>query len=192
MEIPLNDVAHFDVTTHNPGTGVASDADATPTFEVFEEDTDTDVGVGGSMTKRTSKTGNYRGQFAVTVANGFEVGKWYNVIASATVQAVSAKTVAMRFRVKSENLEFTVPAIGRGTVTTGASTTSVPTSAFAPAGAAVDQFKDRTILFDVNTATTTLRGCARAITASTNAATPTLTVDALPAAPASGDTFSVI
>jgi hypothetical protein len=85
-----------------------------------------------------------------------------------------------------------IQSLGIGTVTTGATTTSVPTSAFSPAGAIADQFKNRTILFDDTTTTTTLRGCARQITASSNAATPTLTVDALPAAPASGDTFSVI
>jgi hypothetical protein len=90
------------------------------------------------------------------------------------------------------NLAQTTQAIARGTVTTGASTTSVPTSAFSPAGAAADQFKNRTVLFDAATTTTALRGAASAITASSNAATPTLTVNALPATPASGDTFSVI
>jgi hypothetical protein len=85
-----------------------------------------------------------------------------------------------------------IKAVGIGTATSGGSTTSVPTSAFSPAGAIADQFKNRTLLFDDDTATTTLRGCARQITASSNAATPTFTVDALPAAPASGDTFSVI
>lgn len=80
----------------------------------------------------------------------------------------------------------------RGTVTTGATTTSIPTSAFSPAGASADQFKGRIVVFDNDTTTTTLRGEATDITASTNAATPTLTVSTLSAAPASGDTFSVL
>lgn len=89
------------------------------------------------------------------------------------------------------NLAKTTRAIGRGTVTTGASTTSVPTSAFSPSGAAADQFKGRVITFDADTTTTALRGVSTDITASSNAASPTFTVTALPATPASGDTFSV-
>lgn len=90
------------------------------------------------------------------------------------------------------NLDFTVPAIARGTVGSSPSTTSLPTSAFSPAGASSDQFKGRVVLFDATTTTTGLRGCARLISASSNAATPTLTVDTLPATPVAGDTFSVI
>lgn len=80
----------------------------------------------------------------------------------------------------------------RGTVTTGASTTSIPTSAFSPAGGAADQFKGRIVVFDNDTATAALRGQATDITASSNSSTPTLTVTALTTAPSSGDTFSVL
>lgn len=95
--LPIDEVVTFDVVTHNPSTGSVSDADSTPTFEVFEDTTDTDIGVGGNLTKRTSKTGNYRGSFTASAANGFEAGKWYNVIASATVGGISAKSVAKSF-----------------------------------------------------------------------------------------------
>lgn len=80
----------------------------------------------------------------------------------------------------------------RGTVTTGASTTSIPTSALTPAGAAADQFKGRIIIFDIDTATAALRGQATDITASSNSSTPTFTVTALTSTPASGDTFTIV
>jgi len=99
MNIPLDEVIYFDIVTSNPTTGAAQDADSTPTFEVFEESTDTDIGVGGNFTKRTSKTGNYRGSFTISAANGFEVGKWYNIIASATVDTIDAKSPVKNFRV---------------------------------------------------------------------------------------------
>ena len=35
--VPIDEVVYFDVTTHNPSTGAISDADSTPTFEVFED-----------------------------------------------------------------------------------------------------------------------------------------------------------
>jgi hypothetical protein len=99
MDIPLDEVLHFDVLTHHPSTGAVTDADSTPTFAVYEEATDTDIGVGGNLTKRTSLTGDYRGTFTASAANGFEVGKWYNVIASATVNAIAGKTRALIFRI---------------------------------------------------------------------------------------------
>src|SRR5262245_53623492 len=99
MDVPLDEVVYFDAVTHNPTTGAVSDADSTPSFEVFEESTDTDIGVGGNLTKRTSKTGNYRGSFTASAANGFEVGKWYSVIGSATVNAVAGKGVLHKFRI---------------------------------------------------------------------------------------------
>lgn len=97
MRVPIDEVVTFDIVTHNPFTGDVSDADSVPTFAVYEDTTDTDVGVGGNMTKRTSLTGNYRGSFTASAANGFEAGKWYSVIVSATVVSTSAKTVAMHF-----------------------------------------------------------------------------------------------
>ena len=89
------------------------------------------------------------------------------------------------------NIAKTTRAIARGTVGNASSTTSIVTSAFTPSGAAADQFKGRIVTFDATTATAALQGQATDITASSNAATPTLTVTALTTAPASGDTFSV-
>lgn len=76
-----------------------------------------------------------------------------------------------------------------GTVTTGGTTTSVPTSSISPAAGVTDQFKGRIITFTSDTTTANLRGQSRLITASTSGGT--LTVDALTTAPASGDTFSI-
>jgi len=77
-----------------------------------------------------------------------------------------------------------------GVVTTGASTTSIPTSSLAPSAGVADQFKGRIVLFDEDTATANLRGQATDITANTTGGT--LTVTALTTAPASGDTFVIV
>jgi hypothetical protein len=97
MLVPIDEVVHFDAITSS-STGAAADADSTPTFAVYEESTDTDIGVGGNLTKRTSLTGNYRGTFTASAANGFEAGKWYAVVVSATIGAVACKGVVMHFR----------------------------------------------------------------------------------------------
>jgi len=90
------------------------------------------------------------------------------------------------------NLQKSTRVIGRGTCDTGGSTTSVPTTAFTPNGAAADQFVGRVIIFDADTTTSALRGQATTISASSNASAPTFTVGTLTTAPSSGDTFSVV
>lgn len=89
------------------------------------------------------------------------------------------------------NVAKTTRAIVRCTVGAASSTTSIVTSACSPAGVDADQLKGRIITFDATTATTGLRGQSTDITASSAAATPTLTVTALTQAPASGDSFSI-
>lgn len=108
LQIPLNEVVYFDVITSN-STGAATDADATPTFAVYEESTDTDIGIGGNFTKRTGLTGNYRASFTASTANGFEVGKWYTVVGSATVGSVAGKCICMSFRVTAAEAVAGVP-----------------------------------------------------------------------------------
>lgn len=82
----------------------------------------------------------------------------------------------------------------RGTVgnATTPSTTQFTPSALNPAGAAVDQFKGRIVIFDNDTATAALRGQATDITANSGAATPLFTFTSLTTAPNDGDTFSIV
>jgi len=109
MNIPLGETVHFEVLTCNPSTGQAADADSAPTFEVFEESQDSAV-ASGTMTGRNGKTGDYRGTFDATSAGGFESGKWYSVVVSATVAGVVGKRVAVHFRVVAAEATAGVPA----------------------------------------------------------------------------------
>ncbi len=111
MLIPIDEVVTFDVVCHNPATGGVSDADSGPTYDVFEETTDTPILDDQTLTKRTSLTGNYRGQFTASTANGFEAGKWYSVVATATVNSVTGKTVAMHFRCAPAESSAGVPKV---------------------------------------------------------------------------------
>jgi hypothetical protein len=109
--------------------------------------------------------------------------------------AVSGNTAAGTFGEAINNIDLRgARTVCRGTV--GSATTPTNTqftpSALTPAGGSVDQFKGRVIVFDIATTTVALRGVATDITASANAALPLLTFSVLPAAPASGDTFSIV
>ncbi len=136
MNIPLDEVIHFDFITSTPATGAATDADSTPTFAVYEEDTDTDIGIGGNMTKRTSLTGNYRGTFTLSAANGFELGKWYAIIGSAVVGGITGKAVLKNFRVVAAELVAGYPVADTvklaGQVVTAAAGVTFPTSVASP------------------------------------------------------------
>lgn len=80
--------------------------------------------------------------------------------------------------------------IVRGTVDTGATTTSIPTSSLTPAVTVADQLKGRIVLFSADTTTAALRGQATDITSNTDAGV--LTVTALTTAAAAGDTFCIV
>lgn len=78
----------FSVTTHDPDTGVLTDADAVPAYRVYEDETGTAI-LTGSMAKLddANTTGFYSEQLAVTSGNGFEDGKSYNIYITATVDS---------------------------------------------------------------------------------------------------------
>ena len=110
---------------------------------------------------------------------------WQDLLAGSdfsTAASVGALLKAM------SNLQYTVPTIGRGTVGSGATTTSITTSAFSIVG----KSGPRSIVFDPTTTTANLRGQASAISSSTGGGTPTFTIAALTDTPAVGDTFSVM
>ncbi len=78
----------FSVTTHDPDTGVLTDADAVPPWRLYEEETATPI-TSGNMAKLddANTTGLYSELVACTTGNGFEHGKTYTVYIEATVDS---------------------------------------------------------------------------------------------------------
>ena len=87
-EVYVGDNLTFSVCTHDPDTGVLTDADAVPDYRVYEDETGTAI-LTGSMAKLddANTTGFYTEQIACTAANGFEDGKSYTVYIEATVDS---------------------------------------------------------------------------------------------------------
>jgi hypothetical protein len=110
MSPKLEETIYVDFVTSS-STGAAADADSTPTAEVFEDATDTAI-ITPTVVKRTGKTGNYRIPVACTAANGFEAGKSYNVVASATVGGVAAKAVVATFQVRARSVDDVLATAG--------------------------------------------------------------------------------
>lgn len=84
--VVIGNNAVFSICTHDPDTGVLTDAESAPTYRVYEDETATPI-LTGTMAKLDddNTTGFYTEQIACTEANGFEVGKTYTVYIEATV-----------------------------------------------------------------------------------------------------------
>jgi len=98
MTRQIDEAVTLDFTSHNPLTGQVSDADFLPTCEIFEDATDVPI-LTPVSTKRVGATGDYRVSFVTSPANGFEIGKSYNVIVTVTVVGVTAKARIDSFQV---------------------------------------------------------------------------------------------
>jgi len=85
-EVTLGDNLVFSITTHDPATGVLTDADAAPSYRVYEDETTAPI-LTGTMAKLddVNTTGFYSEQIACTTGNGFERNKSYTVYITAAV-----------------------------------------------------------------------------------------------------------
>ena len=176
-QVNLGVTVTLDFVTTTPTTGAAGSASAT-TVNVFEDANDTAI-LTPSATERSGQTGNYRVQVACTTANGFEVGKSYNVVVTATVGGVSAKAVIANFVI--------LPAVYYGTVVAdGGNTASTFKTDLTESS--TDHWKDALIVF----LTGTLAGQVKKVGAF-NPTTDFITmVTAYTAAPTAADRFMLV
>ena len=92
----------FSICTHDPDTGVLTDASSLPTYRVYEDADDTAI-ANGSMEKidDANTTGAYRVVLNCTAANGYEVGSVYTVYIEATVDGDTGG-IAYEFTVEQD------------------------------------------------------------------------------------------
>ena len=78
----------FSITTHDPDTGILTDADSAPAYRVYEDETAVAI-LTGSMAKLDdgNTTGFYTEIISCTAVNGFEANKTYTVYIEATVDS---------------------------------------------------------------------------------------------------------
>lgn len=82
----IDDYLTFYCNTHDPDTGVATDADAVPPYRVYEDETGAAILTGNMALLDAGNTaGFYSERIQLTAASGFEKGKQYVVYISATV-----------------------------------------------------------------------------------------------------------
>ena len=87
----LNDVLTFYADTIDPDTGFSADANALPTYRIYENITNTPLLTGTMAVLDDANTaGWYAAQVTLNAANGFELFKQYAVRIEATVAQVTA------------------------------------------------------------------------------------------------------
>lgn len=97
----IDNLLTFTVNTHTPSTGAGTDADAVPSYRVYEDETGTAI-LTGNMAKLddANTVGFYSEQITLSAANGFEVGKSYTVYVAAVVGGVTG-TLSHSFQVEA-------------------------------------------------------------------------------------------
>jgi len=78
----------FSICTHDPDTGVLTDADAAPSYRIYEDETAGAI-LNGDMAKLDdgNTVGFYTEIIPCTIANGFEDRKTYTIYIEATVDS---------------------------------------------------------------------------------------------------------
>lgn len=123
----LGETITIDFGTYSPSTGASAAADSTPSVYVFEETTDTAI-LTPTPVQRTGYTGIYRVQVACTSGNGFEAGKSYSVVASATVETITARVPLTSFQVRTYSSDDIYTQGGTLATSSQVSALSIPTA----------------------------------------------------------------
>lgn len=89
MSHKLGDAFWGIITTHSPSTGAAVNADATPTIAVYKAGTDLALTTPAKYEVTNITTGVYKYWIDWTAGNGFETGKMYSVVMTATVATIT-------------------------------------------------------------------------------------------------------
>jgi hypothetical protein len=99
--VEIGDNLVFSICTHDPDTGVLTDADSLPAYRIYEDETSTPILTGTMAILDTANTtGFYTELIACTSANGFEAGKSYSIYVTATVDG-DPGGIAYSFKAKS-------------------------------------------------------------------------------------------
>ena len=100
-EVEIGKNLTFSICTHDPDTGVLTDADAAPTYRIYEDETAAAI-LNGTMAilDNVNTTGFYTELVACTAANGFEDDRSYTIYIAATVDSDTGG-ISYGFRVKN-------------------------------------------------------------------------------------------
>lgn len=98
----IDDYLTFTVNTHTPSTGAVTDADAVPTYRIYEDETGTAIDTGSTdKLDDAGTTGFYSERVQLLAATGYEKGKTYTIRMSGTVGGVTG-AMSHTFQIEAE------------------------------------------------------------------------------------------
>lgn len=98
----VDDYLTFSISTKNPNTGEAVDADSAPLYRIYEDEITVPILTGNLALLDTANTiGLYSERIQLTASNGLERGKSYTIYIEATVGAVNYVETSF-FKIKSK------------------------------------------------------------------------------------------
>jgi hypothetical protein len=98
----IDDWLTFYCNTHRADTGAATDADAVPSYRVYEDETAAAIATGNlALLDNANTAGFYSERVQLLAATGFEKGRQYSIYISATVNAVTG-TIHHTFQIEAE------------------------------------------------------------------------------------------
>jgi hypothetical protein len=96
----IDDILYHKIQTSSVTTGAATDADAAPSWRVYEDSTATPVTT-GSYATLNAQVGFYTAAITLAAAIGYEKGKTYSIRYQATVASIIGADVDM-FQIEAE------------------------------------------------------------------------------------------
>lgn len=94
--VSLSDTVYFGCTIHNPSGGALINADTTPVWNSFINNSDT-ITQQGNFTGRTGMVGTYRANLVASAANGYASGNYVEIHASGVVGGVQGRAIIKTF-----------------------------------------------------------------------------------------------
>lgn len=94
--IKTNDTVYFTANFYHPISGYSRAPDVTPQWLVYENNGTSSI-LNGSMAARTNVPGSYFGSFVASVANGFDVGAFYDVQVSGSIDSITRVASVKQF-----------------------------------------------------------------------------------------------
>ena len=150
-EVTLGQNLTFSFCTHDPDTGVSTDADTLPTWRLYEKETTTAILTGtASKLDDANTTGTYADTVACTAANGFETDTSYTIVITATVGGDTGR-ISFGFRCKtavwSEPVRTLTVAVATATAATEGDFTMIRGDSIAQALTGLGDISNRTKLW---------------------------------------------
>ena len=128
--VVIGDNLTFSVCTHDPDTGVLTDADAVPAYRVYENETATAILTGSmALLDTANTTGFYTELIACTAANGFEDGKSYTIYITAVVDSDTGG-ISYGFRAMTDTWSATTRTLTSASTAPGVGLTATAWTAY--------------------------------------------------------------